>query len=129
MAQKGKISEVVIGCAHDVSRELGPGFLEAVYENALALELEENGISFVRQAPLDVFYKRTLVGQYQADIVVEDTLILELKAVSAFNATHKAQMMNYLRASGIHVGLLLNFGMSPLGIKRIVWEYSEKDNI
>ncbi len=120
---------MVIGCAQNVSRELGPGFLEAVYENALAYELEQNGISFSRQQPLDVFYKRKLIGQYQADIVIEDKLIVELKAVPSFNANHKAQVINYLRASGLSVALLLNFGMAPLGIKRIVWEYSEKDNI
>ena len=129
MSCKGRLSERVIGCAQKVSRELGAGFLEVVYENALALELEEEGIVFQRQHQLDIYYKTKFIGQYQADIVVENKLIVELKAVSSLSACHKAQVINYLRASGLNVGLLLNFGMSRLGIQRVVWKYDEKDNI
>ena len=124
-----RVSERVIGCAQNVSRELGAGFLEAVYENALVLELEQEGIAYERQRQLDVFYKGHLVGQYQADLVVEDKLIVELKAVSSFSACHKAQLINYLRASGLNVGLLLNFGMTRLGIQRVVWKYNEAENL
>jgi len=124
-----RLSERVIGCAQNVSHELGAGFLETVYENALALELEEEGIAFVRQRQLDIYYKRKLIGQYQADIVVENKLIVELKAVSSFSACHKAQVINYLRASGLSVGLLFNFGMSRLGIQRVVWKYNETEGI
>ena len=124
-----KLSERVIGCAHNVSRELGAGFLEAVYENALALELEDKGILFERQHQLDVYYKNQLIGQYKVDLVVEGKLIVELKAVPAFHDRHKAQVLHYLRATGLNVGLLLNFGMPRLGIQRIVWKYNESYNI
>ena len=124
-----RLSERVIGCAHNVNRELGAGFLEAVYENALVLELKHEGIAFERQCPLDVYYKKHLVGQYQADLVIEKKLLVEMKAVLSFNACHKAQLINYLRATGLNVGLLLNFGTSRLGIQRIVWNYNDADNI
>ncbi|HHJ35213.1 MAG TPA: GxxExxY protein [Gammaproteobacteria bacterium] len=124
-----RLSEQVIGCAQNVSRELGTGFLEIVYENALALELEEKGILFEKQSSLDIYYKNQSIGQYKADFIIEDKLIIELKAASAFNDRHKAQVLNYLRASGLHVGLLLNFGMPRLGIQRIVWKYNETNNI
>jgi len=88
-----RLSERVIGCAQNVSHELGAGFLEAVYENALVLELEQEGIAFRRQHQLDIYYKNNKVGQYQADLVIEDKLIVELKAVSSFNASHKAQVI------------------------------------
>ena len=129
MHVRKRLSDRVIGCAQQVSNELGTGFLESVYEKALALELEERHIPFQRQCQLDVYYKKKLVGQYQADIVVEGKLIVELKAVPSFNAAHKAQVINYLRASGLSVGLLLNFGMPRLGIQRIVWNYNENDCI
>ena len=129
MISSKRLSEQVIGCAQNVSRELGTGFLEAVYENALALELEEKGILFERQHQLDIYYKSQLIGQYKADLVVEGKLIIELKAVPTFNDRHKAQVLNYLRATGLNVGLLLNFGMPRLGIQRIVWKYNETNNI
>ena len=129
MSNGKRLSEQVIGCAQNVSRELGAGFLEVVYENALALELEEKGILFERQYQLDVYYKSQLIGQYKADLIVEGKLIIELKAVPTFNDRHKAQVLNYLRATGLNVGLLLNFGMPRLGIQRIVWNYNETDNI
>ncbi len=129
MSDGKRLSERVIGCAQSVSRELGAGFLEAVYENALALELKEKGILFERQCLLDVCYKRQLIGQYKADLIVESKLIIELKAVPTFNDRHKAQVLNYLRATGLNVGLLLNFGMPRLGIQRVVWKYNETNNI
>ncbi len=129
MSMGKRLSERVIGCAQNVSYELGAGFLEAVYENALVLELEQEGIAFQRQYQLDIYYKNNKVGQYQADLVIEDKLIVELKAVSSFNASHRAQVINYLRASGLSVGLLFNFGMSRLGIQRVVWKYNETEVI
>lgn len=129
MSDGTRLSEQVIGCAQNVSRELGSGFLEAVYENALALELEEKGIPFERQQQLDVYYKSRLVGQYKADFVIEAKLIIELKTVSAFNGRQRAQVLHYLRATGLNVGLLLNFGMPRLGIQRIVWKYDDANNI
>ena len=129
MSNGKRLSNRVIGCAQTVSRELGTGFLEAVYENALTLELESEGIVFERQHPLDVYYKRQRVGHYQADLVIEGKIIVEIKAVLSLNACHKAQVINYLRATGMSVGLLLNFGASQLGIQRIVWKYNEAENI
>jgi len=129
MSHQKRLSEKVIACAHTVMYELGAGFLEAVYEKALAVEMEEQGIGFVRQHPLDVCYKGRLVGTYQVDLIVENELILELKAVAATNDKHKAQLLNYLRATGLNVSLLLNFGGSRLGIQRVVWNYNEAKNI
>ena len=124
-----KLTERVIGCAQNVSRELGAGFLEAVYENALALEFKLGGIEFCRQYELDVCYRNTIVGQYRSDFVIENRLIIELKALSVLNSKHESQVMNYLRASGLTVGLLINFGTPRLGIRRVVWNYNDKENI
>ncbi|MBI3771611.1 MAG: GxxExxY protein [Gammaproteobacteria bacterium] len=123
------LSEQVIGCAFEVSNRLGAGFLEAVYENALCHELTYKGVPFVRQKPLEVRYRGKIVGNYVADIVVGNRLLLELKALSKLSPEHDAQVMNYLNASGLKVGLLLNFGTPKLGIRRIVWEYNECERI
>ncbi len=123
------ISQRVIRCAFDVSNTLGAGFLEKVYENALCVELEKNGLKFQAQRPITVNYKGFQVGEYVADIVVEDKLLLELKALSVFCSSHDAQVMNYLKATNLSVGLLLNFGRPKLGIKRIVWQYDETEKI
>ena len=123
------ISQRVIRCAFDVSNTLGAGFLEKVYENALCVELEKNGLRFQTQRPVTVNYKGFQVGKYVADIVVEDKLLLELKALSAMCSSHDAQVMNYLKATDLSVGLLLNFGRPRLGIKRIVWQHDETEKI
>ncbi len=123
------VSQRVIRCAFDVSNTLGAGFLEKVYENALCVELGKNGLKFQSQKPLVVNYKGYQVGEYIADIVVEDKLLLELKALAALCSAHDAQVMNYLKATNIPVGLLLNFGRPKLGVKRIVWQYNETENI
>ena len=111
------LSHRVIGCAYEVSNTLGAGFSEKVYENSLCLELENQGISFRSQQLLDVRYKGLVVGEYIADIIVDGELILELKAVNAICNEHKAQLMNYLKATGLQCGLLLNFGRPKLDIK------------
>ncbi|MGB5396457.1 MAG: GxxExxY protein [Gammaproteobacteria bacterium] len=129
MVEEKRISERVIECAQNVSRELGAGFLETVYENALALELDSYRINYRRQKDFDVCYRNTVVGQYRADYVVENKLIIELKALSILHGQHEAQVMNYLRASGLKVGLLLNFGTTRLGIRRVVWDYDDNENI
>jgi GxxExxY protein len=123
------VSQRVIRCAYDVSNTLGAGFLEKVYENALCVELGRNGISFQSQKAIAVNYKGFKVGEYVADIVVEDKLLLELKALGALCGSHEAQVMNYLKATNLSVGLLLNFGRSRLGVKRIVWQYNETEKI
>jgi GxxExxY protein len=123
--ERKRISERVIGCAFEVSNTLGSGFLEAVYENALCIELSRQELRFARQQPLQVRYKGEVVGHYAADLVVEDQLLVELKALSALSSGHEAQVMNYLRATGLSVALLLNFGTPKLGIRRIVWRHDD----
>ena len=120
-----KISQRVIGCAFEVSNTLGAGFLENVYEKALCVELERKGLSFHRQKSVAVKYKGVLVGEYVTDIIVEDSLLLELKAVSVMSGAYEAQLMNYLKATGLSFGLLLNFGKPKLGIKRMIWNHNE----
>ena len=126
---KGTVSQRVIRCAIDVSNTLGAGFLEKVYENALCVELKKDGLRFQSQRPVTVNYKGFQVGEYIADIIVEDKLLLELKALSTLCSSHDAQVMNYLKATNLSVGLLLNFGRPKLGIKRIVWQHNESEKI
>jgi GxxExxY protein len=110
----------ILEAAFAIHNLLGAGFLKKVYENALLIELRSMGISCAAQQPLVVRYKGSVVGDYQADLVVEDRVLLELKACSALDPNHEAQIMNYLRASGLQVGLLLNFGRPRLEYRRFV---------
>ena len=104
----------VIGAAMAVYRHFGSGYLEEVYKNAMMVELEAAGLQAEKEVPIAVAYKGVRVGDYRADIVVENCLILELKAVTALNAAHEAQLVNYLNATGIDDGLLVNFGAASL---------------
>ena len=113
------LTEAVIGAAFAVSNTLGCGFLEKVYENALAIELRSRGYEVQQQAPLEVRYKEEIVGIYSADLVVNGQVVVELKAVRALDVVHRAQCMNYLRASGIRTGLVLNFGLPRLDVLRV----------
>ena len=115
-----ELSYKIVGAAMEVHRVLGPGFLEAVYEAALAHELTLRGIRFERQKRLPVHYKGQLIGDYVADLVVGDQIILELKAVSKLSRVHEAQAHNYLAATGLRLAILLNFGEPSLQQKRIV---------
>ncbi len=108
------------GCAFTVANTLGAGFLESVYENALCIEMTEQGIAFERQAALQFVYKDRIVGNFVATLVVEGALLVELKALRQLTTDHDAQVMNYLRACGLGVGLLLNFGAPRLEIRRVV---------
>ncbi len=119
----------MIGCAFEVSNTLGAGFLESVYEYALAVEFTRAGIGFDRQRGLSVSYKGEFIGQYMADFLVEQCLIVEIKALSRLMPEHEAQVMNYLKATGLTVGLLLNFGTPRLGVRRIVWGYDGNQSI
>jgi len=114
------LTERIIGCAFKVSNTLGSGFLEKVYENALALELRKAGIPAEQQSPVQVHYEGQLVGDFAADIIVDSNVIVELKAVKALDDAHVAQCLNYLKATGVKVCLLLNFGKPRLEVKRIV---------
>ena len=118
-----QISEKIIGCAYNISNSLGCGFLEKVYENALVVELRSNGLKAVQQQPIKVKYKQAVVGEYIADIVVEDQVIIETKACRALDDIHSAQCMNYLRATNMRLCLLLNFGTPAIQIKRIVLNF------
>jgi GxxExxY protein len=124
-----KLSESVIGCAIAVSNALGSGFLEAVYANALELEMAAAGISFQRECPLPVFYRGAQVGSFKADFLVDSRLVLELKAVRSLLPEHQAQLMNYLKAGSHHAGLLLNFGTPRLGVKRVVIDHDDDSPI
>ncbi|MCW8934331.1 MAG: GxxExxY protein [Gammaproteobacteria bacterium] len=129
MEQGSSISSKVIDCAIEVSRRLGTGFLESVYESALCVELEKHGISFRQQKALKVIYKGEVVGNFVTDIVIENKLLIELKVVSKIGIAHKAQVINYLKATGIPVALLLNFGTPKMGVQRIVHQYNETEVI
>jgi len=113
------ISEAIIGAAYEVGNVLGGGFLEKVYENALVFELQERGLKALQQAPLRVPYKGQTVGEYFADIIVEDRVVVEIKCVEAFSSAHVAQCLNYLKATGLNLALLLNFQTSKVQVKRI----------
>ena len=113
------------GAVFEVNRILGPGFLEKVYENALLMELKARGIKAAAQYPIKVRYKDQIVGEYFADLLVEDQVIIELKTVDKIEKIHEAQLLNYLKATGISVGLLVNFKNTKADIKRLVLDLPE----
>ena len=123
------LTEKVIGCAIEVSRHLGCGFAEKVYENALMVELVRSGVRAQQQKAVLVHYRGAVVGDYVVDILVEEGLLVEVKALDRFSPMHDAQVMNYLRATGCPAGLLLNFGRPLLGIRRLVWNHNESNRI
>ncbi len=116
-----ELTEKIIGAAFEVHRELGPGFLEKVFETALARELTSRGIAVRTQSEIGVSYKGQSVGVYYADLLVDGSVICEIKAVETLASAHQAQLLHYLKATGIKVGLLLNFGAKRLAIKRRVF--------
>ena len=120
LVQINKITQRIIKCTFSVSNSLGVGFLEKVYENALAVEMQFEGLNFSQQHPLPVYYREQLVGDYFADFFVENTVLLELKAVKNIDEIHFAQCINYLKATGLRVCLLINFGTKKVQIKRII---------
>ena len=117
------ISRQVIACAYDVSNTLGVGFLEKVYENALAIELRQAGFGIEQQRRIEVRYKEQAVGDFVADIVVEGLVIVEVKATRALDPIHSAQCLNYLRGTDLNVCLLVNFGSPRAIVKRIVHNF------
>ncbi len=122
MKELNEISEKIIGSAFKVSNTLGAGFLEKVYQNALMIELAENGLFPEKEKPIIIKYKNKIVGEYYADILVNNQVIVEIKAVSSLNEIHQAQLLNYLKATNLKLGLLINFGTSRIQIKRMVNE-------
>ena len=116
-------SEQIIGCAFRVHNELGAGFLEKVYENALAYELRKSNYEIQQQHPIPVYYNQAVVGEYLADLLVNRMVVVELKAVKELDDVHAAQCLNYLKASQLSLCLLLNFAKPKLQIKRIVHKF------
>lgn len=112
----------VIGCAIEVHRTLGPGFLEPLYEHALSCELSLNHISHDCQYPVQICYKNVIVGEGRIDILIEDQLVVEIKSVASLAPVHTAQLKAYLKSTGLHLGLLINFNENRLadGIKRVI---------
>ena len=108
----------IVQCAYNVRMNLCVGFLESVYQNALFYELGNNGLSVEKEVPINVLYNNVVVGEFRADIVVENTVVIELKAVQQLTTAHEAQLVNYLTATDIEHGLLINFGSEKIEIKR-----------
>jgi GxxExxY protein len=117
-----QLTERIIGCAIEVHRQLGPGLLEQTYEAALAIELQNAGLSFVRQPIFPVVYKGQIIGEYRLDLIVADAVVVEIKSVERFDPIFEAQVLSYLRITGKKIGLLINFKSRLLrdGLKRYV---------
>lgn len=117
----GELAYTVVGLAMAVHRELEYGFLEKVYENALIVALRQAGINAVQQAPIKVYFRGEIVGEYIADILVDGKMILELKSLDRITDVHRAQTLNYLKATGLKLALILNFGKESLERERLVY--------
>ena len=128
MYKHADLTEAVIGAFFDVYNDLGYGFLERVYANALALELRERSIGVMREQPIRVCYHGAVVGEYLADLVVGGAVIVETKAVRALLDEHEAQLLNYLKATPYEVGLLLNFGPKP-EVRRKAYDNARKGSM
>jgi GxxExxY protein len=113
------LTEKIIGVFYDVYNELGHGFLESTYAEALLVALEESGLKTAREVPVPVWFRGRKVGQYYADLIVENAVLLELKAARTLESAHEAQLLHYLRATEVEVGLLLNFGLRPQFRRRL----------
>ena len=123
------VTFAINGAVFEVNRVLGPGFLEKVYENALLIELKKQGIKAESQVLIKVCYKENVVGEYIADILVEGKVIVELKTVETIDKIHEAQLLNYLKATGMRVGILVNFKRPKAEIKRMVFNLPEGHDI
>ncbi len=121
----GAISHEILGAFFDVHRALGHGFLEAVYRKAMAGELLRRGLGVAQEVPFSIVFSGQIVGTYRADLVVASTVIVECKTTDRLSAVHEAQLINYLRASGIELGLLLNFGPRA-SFRRLICSFSRK---
>ena len=124
--EHGELTERIIGCAMTVHRILGPGFLESVYQNALAHELRKAGLEVECERRIQVTYDGVVVGEFSADMLVQQSILIENKAVQALVPAHEVQLVNYLTATGIEIGLLINFGAERLEFKRKTRTYRPK---
>lgn len=120
MNNSNQISEKIIGCTFKVSNALGAGFLERVYQNALMIELADNGLFPEKEKAITIYYKDKIVGEYYADILVNNQVIIETKAIKTLTEVHQAQLLNYLKATDLKLGLLINFGTPKVQIKRMI---------
>ncbi len=116
----GALTQDIIGACYEVYNELGWGFAEMVYAEALGVVLDTRGVPFTREHVLQVHFRRRVIGVFRADLVVDQRVIVELKACSRIQPSHEAQLINYLRGSGLQVGLLFNFGQKP-EVRRLIW--------
>ena len=121
MIYENELSDKIIDCAFVVHKTLGYGFLEKVYENSLKYELEDAGLLVEQQAAIQVIYQSRIAGDYRADLFVGNKIIVELKAEKQLNSGHEAQLINYLKATNVKVGYLINFGKYKLDFKRLVF--------
>lgn len=119
-------TEKILGVYYDICNKIGHGFLESVYSNCMYLALTKADLSVRREVPVPVYFRGQDVGQFKADLVVSNSVLIELKAIQSLDRSHKAQVMNYLRATELEVGLLLNFGSSRPQFRRIVFENANK---
>src|SRR5215212_4770063 len=117
-SEKDNITGRIIGCAMKVHSNLGFGFVESVYENSLVIELRNHGFNVQQQVPIKVYYQGFVVGDFVADLIVDNQFILELKAVQMLNSLHEVQLVNYLNGTGKDIGLLMNFGAKSLEFKK-----------
>jgi GxxExxY protein len=121
-----ELTEKIIGIYYEVYNEVGFGFLESVYRNCMEIALSQSGILVQREYPIPVYFRGKEAGQFRADLLVSKQVLLELKAVQSLDRSHEAQIMNYLRATDLEIGLLLNFGGPKPQFRRIVFENSTK---
>lgn len=121
----GELTQKIIGVFYDVYNELGHGFLESVYEDAMAIALRDGGLEMSKQAPIPVWFRGHRIGDFKADIVVDGKLVLELKTARTLDPAHEAQLLHYLKATEFEIGLLLNFGSRPQ-FRRLILDNDEK---
>jgi len=121
-----ELTEKIIGCAFNVYNKMGFGFLESVYEKCLLIELSKAGLNAEAQKPITVYYDKQVVGEFVADIIVNDTVIIELKSASQIVRAHEVQLVNYLTGTNKPVGLILNFGPKKLEIRRLIKNYKKQ---
>ena len=119
--QHAEVTEQIIGAAYAVYGELGYGFLESVYQKAMQVELHRRGLKAETEGPIKVRYQNVIVGEFRADLLVEQVVIVELKTAKEYNAEDEPQLLNELKATGIKVGLLINFGRTKVEVKRMVF--------
>ena len=124
-----ELSGKILQACFEVSKELGYGFLESVYEKALIIALRQKGLNVISQAPLTVKFRNVVIGEFYADLLVENKILMELKAVNNLANEHFAQILNYLKATGIEVGLIINFGNPKLEYRRFNSRFHSKINV